>query len=152
MLTAETIEAERAREIGLLHEVVSSAADLDEWERRLRDQLGKVDEQWSDGGGLLVRSNSTPHFDCNPVFHSWHREQSRTQNALSATWIGRRTTVRRLICCDPHFTPACIQSSHPHPHSQPCLTRLLSAWPSSALVLKDKRVWAPFLTKGLRHG
>lgn len=42
MLTAETIEAERAREIGLLHEVVSSAADLDEWERRLRNQLGKV--------------------------------------------------------------------------------------------------------------
>lgn len=42
MLTAETIEAGRAKEIGLLQEVVETTEELNKWEATLKSQLGKV--------------------------------------------------------------------------------------------------------------
>lgn len=39
MLTAEKISAEKALEIGLLHEIVESEEELETWATRLKDQL-----------------------------------------------------------------------------------------------------------------
>ncbi len=56
LLTAEPIDATRATEIGLLHEVVADGAGLDEWEQRLRNNLMAAAPTGTAASKALIRA------------------------------------------------------------------------------------------------